>query len=115
MEMFDEVVETRIADGKAQVRTLFDEGDLAAMEFAEACEALVAAERSFEKIDRSAKAQLGIPDNLCAWFDSLEERYEAEKRLWNLFTAGDRSPRTGRMYLQFREALLAGGKLHADA
>ena len=77
MEMFDEVVETRIADGKAQVRTLFDEGDLAAMEFAEACEALVAAERKFEK--------------------------------------SDRSPRTGRMYLQFREALLAGGKLRADA
>ena len=113
--MFDQITETRIADGKAQVRTLFDEGDLAAMEFAEACEALVAAERSFEKIDRSAKAQLGIPDNLCAWFDSLEERYEAEKRLWNLFTAGDRSPRTGRMYLQFREALLAGGKVRADA
>ena len=42
--MFDQITETRIADGKAQVRTLFDEGDLAAMEFAEACEALVAAE-----------------------------------------------------------------------
>ena len=113
--MFDQITETRIADGKAQVRTLFDEGDLAAMEFAEACEALVAAERKFERIDRRAKVQLGIPDNLCAWFDQLEERYEAEKRLWRLFTAGDRSPRTGRMYLQFREALLAGGKLRADA
>lgn len=66
MEMFDEVAETRIADGKAHVRTLCDEGDLSAMEFAEACETLVAAERSFEKIDQRAKAQLGIPDNLCA-------------------------------------------------
>lgn len=68
MEMFDEVVETRIADGKAQVRTLFDEGDLAAMELAEASETLVAAERSFEKIDRRAKAQLGIPDRVVQFF-----------------------------------------------
>lgn len=66
MEMCSEVVETRIAGAEAQVRTLSDEGDLSAMEFAEACETLVAAERSLEKIDRRTKAHLGIPDNLCA-------------------------------------------------
>ena len=110
--MFDEVqtVSVRTVEGK---RFVTDEAMLAEME--EASEALVKAERKFERIDRTAKAQRGVPDNLCEWFDALEERYQAEKRLWQLFTAGDRSPRTGRMYLQFREALLAGKSLRADA
>jgi hypothetical protein len=61
------------------------------------------------KIETRAIADERIPENLCAWFDALEEQYQAEKRLWQLFTAGDRSPRTGRMYVQFTKALLAGG------
>jgi len=53
--------------------------------------------------------------NLCQWFDALEERYRTEKHVWGLFTAGDRSPRSGRMYLQFRETLLSGRSTRADA
>jgi len=110
-EMFDELVETKISgDGKVTLKRL-----VADEEMEKASEALVAAERKFEKIDRIAKAQREVPDNLCEWFDALEERYQAEKRLWGLFTAGDRSPRTGRMYLQFREALLSGRSTRADA
>jgi hypothetical protein len=45
----------------------------------------------------------------------LEERYQTEKRVWRLFTAGDRSLRSGMMYLQFREALISGKVLRADA
>lgn len=115
VEMFDEVVERRIADGKAQVRTLFDEGDLAAMEFAEACDEYVRAARKFEKLDRIAKAQKGIPDNLCAWFDALEQQYQADKRLWLLFVGADRSRRSNLMYCEYRKMLLSGGKLRADA
>ena len=38
-----------------------------------------------------------------------------EKRVWQLFIGGDRSPRSGRMYLQFRETLLTGKSSRADA
>jgi hypothetical protein len=116
MEIFDELVETKISgDGKVTAkRYITDEETLAEMEMQEASDAFVAAERKFENIDRRAKAQVGIPDNLCEWFDVLEERYQAEKRLWGLFTAGDRSPCTGRMFLQFRE-MLAGKSTRADA
>jgi hypothetical protein len=112
--MFDEIktVSVRTVEDK---RFVTDEAMLAEMEMQQASEALVKAERKFERIDRTAKAQRGVPNNLCAWFDALEERYQAEKCLWQLFTAGDRSPHTGRMYLQFREALLAGKSLRADA
>jgi hypothetical protein len=112
--MFDET-KTVIVRTVEDKRFVTDEAMLAEMEMQQASEALVKAERKFERIDRTAKAQRGVPDNLCEWFDALEERYQAEKRLWQLFTAGDRSPHTGRMYLQFRESLLAGKSLRADA
>jgi len=117
MEMFDDLVETKISgDEKVKVkRYITDEETLAQMEMQEACEVFVVAEKKFEKIDRKAKAQEGIPDNLCEWFDSLEERYQTEKRMWQLFTAGDGSPRSGRMYLDFRKALLSGDRTRADA
>ena len=46
---------------------------------------------------------------------TVEERYQTEKRVWRLFTAGDRSLRSGMMYLQFRAALISGKVLRADA
>jgi hypothetical protein len=49
------------------------------------------------------------------WFDLLEERYQCEKKVWTIFAAGDRSRYTGLMYLEFRAALFAGGKLRANA
>ena len=115
--MLDEVKTVSGLSGRTVVgkRFVADEAMLAEMKMQEAPEALVKAERNFERIDRTAKAQRGVPDNLCDWFDALEERYQAEKRLWQLFTAGDRSPRTGRMYLHFRETLLSGRSTRADA
>ena len=117
MEMFDTIIQTTIKpDGKAQVRTLFDESDLAAMEFAKACEEYVRAAKRFEKIDRIAKAQQGIPDNLCEWFDSMEAQYVADKRLWLLFVGADRSRRSNVIYCEYRKMLLlSGAKLRADA
>ena len=117
MEMFDELVETKISgNGKVTVkRRITDEETLAEMEFAEACAEYVRAARKFEKLDRIAKAQKGIPDNLCAWFDALEEQYQADKRLWLLFVGADRSRRSNLMYCEYRKMLLSGGKLRADA
>jgi hypothetical protein len=111
--MFDEVVETTIkADGTAQVKRLVSDEET---EFAEACDALVAAEKMWAKIDKRAKAQEGIPDNVGEWFDALEARYQADKRLWLLFIGKDRSVRSNRMYVEFSRALLSGKSTRADA
>jgi hypothetical protein len=112
--MFDEVktVSVRTVEGK---RFVADGAMLAEMELQEASEALEKAERKFERIDRTAKAQHVVPDNLSEWFDALEERYQAEKRVWQLFTAGERSRRMGMLYLRFRESLFTGLPLRADA
>ena len=83
-------------------------------EFQIACDAFYAAEKAFCKINLSVR--LDVSADVCAWFDALEERYLTEKRVWQMFTAGDHlNPRTGRLYLQFREALLHGKSLRADA
>jgi hypothetical protein len=112
--MFDEVNATtgKMVNGKPYVS---DEQTLAEMEFAQACEEYVRAAKRFEKIDRIAKAQQGVPDNLCEWFDSLEAQYVADKRLWLLFIGQDRSQRSNLMYCEYRKMLLCGEKLRANA
>jgi hypothetical protein len=92
-----------------------ERGRFAEAEFAGACDEYVRAARKFEKLDRVAKAQKGVPDNLCAWFDALEEQYKADKRLWLLFVGADRSRRSNLMYCEYRKMLLSGEKLRADA
>jgi hypothetical protein len=117
MEMFDELISTTIKpDGTAEVKALPTGEILAEAEFAEACDEYVRAARKFEKLDRIAKAQKGIPDNLCAWFDALEEQFQADKRLWLLFVGVDRSRRSNLMYCEYRKMLLLSGeKLPANA
>jgi hypothetical protein len=116
MEMFDEVIETTIKpDGTAEVKPPATKETLAKAEFAEACDEYVRAAKRFEKIDRIAKAHQGIPDNLCAWFDALEQQYQADKRLWLLFVGADRSRRSNLMYCEYRKMLLSGEKSRADA
>ena len=82
-------------------------------EFSEACDALVMAERKFDKLDATVRTDSSA--DVCKWFDALEERYLAEKRVWQLFTAGERSRRMGTLYLRFRESLFTGLPLRADA
>jgi hypothetical protein len=115
MEMFDELVETKISgDGKVTVkRYVTDEQQIAELDFKGACEAFVAAEKAFCKANATVRVDSSA--DVCRWWDLLEARYETEKRLWQLFIGGDRSLRSGRMYLQFRETLLAGKSSRADA
>jgi hypothetical protein len=121
MEMFDETVETTIQpDGKAETkRYISDAETLREMEFQEACEEFVTAEREWAKIDAKADRRwahpASDPRDLCDWFDALERRYKAEKKLWLLFVGKDRSVRSNRMYLDFRRALLTEGRTRADA
>jgi hypothetical protein len=110
--MFDEIKEVRMVSGKPFVS---DEQQIAELDFKEACRAFVAAEKAFCKANATVRVDSSA--DVCRWWDLLEARYETEKRVWQLFIGGDRSPRSGRMYLQFRETLLTpGGKSsRADA
>ena len=109
--MFDEVqtVGVRMANGRPMIS---DEQTLMDQDFAQACEAFVAAEQAFNRI---AAQQGHVNFDVCLWWDCLEARYQCEKRVWTMFIQGDRSRRTGLMYLQFRETLFAGKKLRGDA
>ena len=108
MELFDELISTTIkSDGTAEVKPFVTEEVAAEMEFAQACEEYVRALKRFEEVARIAKAQQGIPDNLCEWFDSLEAQYIADKRLWLLFVGKDRSRQSNLMYCQFRLDLMS--------
>jgi hypothetical protein len=123
MEMFDELVKTKISgDGKVTVkRHVTDAETLAEMEFALACEELVAAEREFAEWDAKTTKKWAHPDadpaHLCHWFDSLERRYQADKKLWLMFVGADRSVRSNCLYNSFRRHLLRGDgtKLRANA
>lgn len=82
----------------------------------------VAAEREFAEWDaKPGKQRWAHPDadpaHLCQWFDALERRYQADKRLWELFTGGERSMRSNCLYNSFRRLLLRGDgtKLRANA
>ncbi|MGB2635474.1 MAG: hypothetical protein WAM58_16205 [Candidatus Acidiferrum sp.] len=119
--MFDEVKATtvKMVNGK---RYISDEETLREMEFAEACEELVAAEREFAEWDaKPGKQRWAHPDadpaNLCQWFDALERRYQADKKLWLMFVGADRSVRSNCLYNSFRRHLLRcdGTKLRANA
>jgi hypothetical protein len=83
------------------------------MDFAAACEAMAEAEKRFQRLDRHA--QEGVPEDMVEWFDALESRYLTDKKLWELFTAGDRSVRSNKMYNEYRLILLRGESTRADA
>jgi hypothetical protein len=110
--MFDEIeIKTvQMVNGKPLIS---DEVQAEELDFAEACEDFIMAERKFNKIE--ATVRLDSSASVCEWWDCLERRYECEKRVWQLFTAGDRSPQSGKMYLQFRQTLLSGRSTRCDA
>lgn len=119
-KLFDEDTTTKVEQVNGKPR-ISDEQTLREMQFAEACEELVAAEGEFAEWDAKATQKWAHPDadpaNLCYWFDSLERRYKADRNLWLLFTGGDRSMRSNCLYNSFRRHLLRrdGTKLRANA
>jgi len=117
---FDEVraASVRRVNGKPFIS---DEQTLQEVQFQEACEELVEVEREFAEWDTKATKRWAHPDadpaHLCQWFDALERRYRADKRLWELFVGADRSVRSNCLYNSFRRLLLRGDgtKLRANA
>ena len=121
MEMCDELAEKKTSGDRKVTATRYvtDEETIREMDFQQACKELVEAEREFAECDAKAGKRWAHPDsdsaNLCQWFDSLERRYRADKRLWELFVGADRSVRSNRLYNSFRDLLLRGEKLRANA
>ncbi len=112
--MFDEtqMVSVKTVNGK---RYISDEETLREMDLSAACHAMVEAEKRFQRLDRHAHAQKGVPEDMVEWFDALENRYLTDKRLWQLFTAGDRSVRSNKMYNEYRLTLLRGETIKPNA
>ena len=89
-----------------------DEDTIRQMDFEAACRIFVRAEEDFNRCD-ARKNSPGF--DVCRWFDLLDARYEAEKTVWKMFTAGDRSLVSGNLYLKFRDLLFQGGSLKHNA
>jgi len=109
--MFDEVIEVKMVSGKPYIS---DEQTIAEMEFKSACDAMVEAEKRFQRVAEQARKEKRVPDNMVEWFDALESRYLTDKRLWELFTGSDRSVRSNKMYNEFRLTLLTGERTRAS-
>ena len=115
MEMFDEQIATLIkADGTVEQKRWVTEDTLQSEAMDDACRAFVAAERRFRKLDENP-ACVTDPRLNGEWWDSLELLYRTDKTVWRLFVGPQPDPRSNRLYAKFRELLLKGSSLKADA
>lgn len=111
-KIFDEATEVKMVNGNPYIS---DEQTIAEMEFQSACDAMVEAEKKFQRVAEQARKQKGVPNNMVEWFDALESRFLTDKRLWELFTGSDRSVRSNKMYNEFRLTLLTAERTRASA
>ena len=116
MEMSDEQIATTIkADGTVEQQHWIIEDILQAEEMEEAQAAFLVAEKKFQALDSDSEAVTNTLKNV-RWWNALEALYQADRALWELFTAGDRSIKSNQMYNAYRERLIKGKRLYrADA
>jgi hypothetical protein len=110
--MFDEIktVHIRKVDGKF----VGDEELLAEMNMQEACGMFLTAERKFRKLNANPDC-VSNPRLNVEWWDALEHVYRCERTVFRLFVGPQPDMRSNRLYAQFRELLLKGKSLKADA
>ena len=115
MEMFDEQVATLIrADGTAEQKRWLAEDALQSEAMDDACRAFVSAERKFQKLNANPGCVTDPRLNL-EWWDSLELLYRTDKTVWRLFVGPQPDLRSNMLYAKFRELLLKGSSLKANA
>jgi len=115
MQMFDEEIATLIkADGMVEQKRWVTEDTLQSEAMDDACRAFVAAERKFQKLNANSGCVTDPRLNL-EWWDSLELLYRTDKTVWRLFVGPQPDMRSNRLYARFRELLLKGSSLKADA
>ena len=112
MEMFDELVSTKIEDGKVTVETEVLSPDPKKVENAVAD--FVQSYRQFRETnsrpDAATDAHLGM-----AWWKRLEYLALADSRLKDIFCGPDRSPRSIAQYHRYRLKLIDGKPYRTDA
>ena len=114
MEMFDELISTTIKpDGTVEERRVTEDA-LKAEAMQEACGMFLAAERKFQKISAHPDVVTDSQIN-CMWWDALEDVYQADKALWRLFVGSQPTIAQNKLYNEFREMLLKGSSLKANA
>ena len=120
VKLFDEVTTTKIemVNGKPRIsdQATLDqmEREEAARRMEEACGMFLTAERRFQKLcdhpDKVANPKVNV-----AWWEALEQVYEREKVVWRLFVGSQPTMADNKLYAKFRELLLKGSKLKANA
>lgn len=119
-KIFDEVTTTKIemANGKPRIS---DEATIAQMEreeqarrLEEACGMFLSAERRFQKLS-AHPVKVTDPKVNLAWWEALESVYEREKVVQRLFVGSQPTLEQNKLYAKFREMLVQGSKLEANA
>src|ERR1700739_2252090 len=90
------------------------EREEAARRMEEACGMFLTAERRFQKLCNHPDKVTDPKVNL-AWWEALESFYEREKIVWRLFVGNQPSPEQNKLYAKFREMLVQGSRLKANA
>jgi len=80
----------------------------------EACGMFLTAERRFQKLNGHPDKVTDPKVNL-AWWESLELVYEREKVVWRLFVGPQPTMADNKLYAKFRDLLLKGSNLKANA
>jgi hypothetical protein len=115
MQMFDEEIATLIkTDGTVEQKRWLTEDTLQAEAMEESCGMFLTAERKFRKLNANPDC-VGDPRLNVEWWDALELVYRAERTVWRLFVGPQPDMRSNRLYARFRELLLKGSSLKADA
>jgi len=95
-------------------RFVADDALLAETEVQEACVAFVRAERIFRALDANPRCVTDSDLNL-KWWNAMESMYQRDRALWRLFVGPQPDMRSNKLYAKFRELLLKGKSLRADA
>src|SRR5215469_3279207 len=80
----------------------------------EACQIFLTREREFQRIAEHPRV-VSDPQMNCLWWDRLEAMYVAEKAVWRMFVGSQPTMADNKLYAKFRELLLKGSKLKANA
>ena len=114
MEMFDELISTTIKpDGTVEERRVTEDA-LKAEAMQEACGMFLTAERKFRKLNANPDCVTDPRLNV-EWWDALDLVYRAEKTVWRMFVGSQPDLRSNMLYAKFRELLLKGRSLKANA
>ena len=107
--MFDEVKEVRVQklNGKPHVQT-------ADTDFVKACKQFVVAHKTFQYWDRKCEKYSDRAVGML-WWDALAELSDTEKIVKRGFIGEHSDPASNQQYVQFREVLLAGKIMKANA